>query len=127
MLTPSALRLFLPSVLPKQDTLGASDCRVELVCARCQIDCDDIPSSIEIDESETPVCETVPTGVHVSRGVTLEDFNLTEGYYRVSNKSKTVLECYQPVACIGGIDSTNYCANGYEGPCELSMRDIHHA
>lgn len=107
--------------------MDASDCHVLLVCAHCQIECEDNSNSIVIDISKRPVCETVPTGVHVSTGVTLEYFNLTEGYYRVSNKSNIVLECYQPAACVGGVDSTNYCANGYEGPCELSMRDIHHA
>ncbi|CAN0179302.1 unnamed protein product, partial [Ectocarpus sp. 12 AP-2014] len=51
-------------------------------------------------------------------GTTLETLELEPGYYRISNTSHTVRECFQESACKGGTDASHdgYCAAGYEGP-----------
>ena len=43
----------------------------------------------------------------MSASVKLADFNLTEKYYGVSSDSETILECYEPNACVRGVNSTN--------------------
>ncbi|CAN0446746.1 unnamed protein product, partial [Scytosiphon promiscuus] len=43
---------------------------------------------------------------------------IKEGYFRISVESAEVLECYREDACNGGIDPSDYCAIGYEGPCK---------
>lgn len=66
-----------------------------------------------------PVCTEIPTGVDDSEdGVTLELLDLDEGYYRTSNLSHDVLECYQKKACQGGVVVESFCADGYEGVCK---------
>lgn len=63
-----------------------------------------------------------------STGTTLASLQLAEGYYRTSNESHVVLECYRKDSCIGGLDPTTYCATGYEGPCECNADErIHNA
>lgn len=58
-------------------------------------------------------------GVKVSEtgGTTLSTLDLEKGYYRTSADSKNVLKCLREEACVGGVDSSNYCASGYQGPC----------
>lgn len=36
--------------------------------------------------------------------------------------SLTVYECPNADACIGGSDSTSYCAEGFKGPRELTVK-----
>ena len=56
-------------------------------------------------------------------GTTLYDFKLAKGYWRTSNISIDVLECSQP-SCQGGVDTSIYCAPGYEGPlCSICQED----
>lgn len=74
-------------------------------------------SNVMIDRETIPTCELIPEGVWPS-STTLLTFDIKEGYYRTSTESPIVLECYQPDACIGGTNSSNYCAIGYEGPCK---------
>lgn len=74
------------------------------------------------DPAAVPVCDAVPTGARSAEeaGTTLETLELEPGYYRTSNTSHNVLECFQEAACKGGTNATNngYCAQGYAGPCE---------
>ncbi|CAM9502513.1 unnamed protein product [Laminaria digitata] len=51
-------------------------------------------------------------------GLTLETIDLLPGFYRISNTSVKVLECYQDKACTGGRVAGHYCAEGYKGPCK---------
>ena len=112
----------LTSVCSNQDPLEKS-CRFNVVCARCSNGGDCVPDNVAIDDETVPGCRTIPTGVHTSStGITLADFNLKKGYYRDSNASPLILECYQPSACTGGTDATDYCAPGYKGPCKLRRR-----
>ena len=68
-----------------------------------------------------PVCEAVPAGVSTNGilGMTLETLDISAGYYRTSNHSHEVLECYREEACSGGQDADRYCAQGYAGPCKF--------
>lgn len=51
---------------------------------------------------------------------TLETLDLEPGYWRSSNTSRDIRECYEADACIGGVQGV--CASGYEGPCEYTWR-----
>lgn len=130
MLENSALvRCFLQYLLPNTwhtcSSRQAEDdsCRFELACARCSADCDAIPSSVTMADSTIPVCVELMEGTKASSsGTTVATLDLQEGYYRTSAESQVVVECYLASACAGGTDPENYCADGYEGPCECRFR-----
>ena len=74
-----------------------------------------------MDNTTVPVCAVVPEGVNATNGIsgmTLETLNLMPGFFRTSNKGRTVLECHREEACTGGSNVSRYCAEGYAGPCE---------
>lgn len=73
-------------------------------------------------ETSIPVCADLPKGVNAaSSGTTLSSLDLEKGYYRVSAESHVVVECLNEDACLGGRIAGQYCAPGYEGPCEYGM------
>lgn len=81
------------------------------VCARCEAD---------VDVDSISVCIDVPSGTTApSSGTTVSTLSLEKGYYRTSDTSLAILECYQEEACVGGSDAEHMCASGYEGPCEF--------
>ena len=90
-----------------------------MVCSRCT-DQYKAPDNIDMDEATVPVCEVVPEGVNTAPnpGMTPETLNIMPGFYRTSNQSREVLECYREKACVGGSNADRYCAEGYAGPCE---------
>lgn len=49
---------------------------------------------------------------------TLETLELAPGYWRSSSTSRDIKECYETDSCAGGTEE--YCATGYDGPCEYS-------
>ena len=56
-----------------------------------------------------------------SPGVTLASLPIREGYWRSSRESLTIHKCLCSEACVGATEVSNsddYCAEGYEGPCE---------
>ena len=66
-----------------------------------------------------PVCASPPLGaVAHSRGITVETLAVEKGYFRTSNRSHDVRECYHKNSCSGGSDADTYCSSGYRGPCE---------
>ena len=73
-----------------------------------------------MDSITVPLCEVVPEGGKTTGdpGITLETLDLMSGFYRTSNKSREVLECYREEAYLGGLNADTYCAEGYAGPCE---------
>ena len=73
-----------------------------------------------MDDTTVPVCAVVPEGVNTTgdSGMTLETLNLMSGFFRTSDESREVLECYREEACMGGSIAGRYCAEGYAGPCE---------
>lgn len=94
-------------------------CRFKLACAECLDSCEVDLNNVIIDRETLPTCKPVPEGVSPpSTAITLQTFDIKEGYYRVSTDSATVLECYQMGACTGGVDPADYCAVGYTGPCK---------
>lgn len=57
---------------------------------------------------------------------TLATLSLDRGYWRTSNTSTSIRDCYNAEACEGGVAEMcghvdcedGYCAPGYTGPCE---------
>ncbi|CAM9863984.1 unnamed protein product [Ascophyllum nodosum] len=97
---------------------GSDTCRRSVVCSRCtDPECEDRPD-IDMDNTKKPVCLVVPEGVNTTgiSGMTLETLDLMPGFFRTSNKSREVLECYREEACVGGSTAGRYCAEGYAGP-----------
>ncbi|CAN0255509.1 unnamed protein product, partial [Ascophyllum nodosum] len=48
--------------------------------------------------------------------MSLEDLDIDKGYWRATNRSKSILECYNVEACRGGkTGSPDYCDTGYAG------------
>lgn len=103
-----------------EDRANSSEARFEVVCSRCP---DFAAADVSIDSETHPVCADLPKGVKaLSSGTTLSTLDLEEGHYRVSAESHVVIECLNEDACLGGSAAGEYCARGYEGPCELNTR-----
>lgn len=83
-----------------------------------------IPGGVRINtERGKPSCKESPEGtVAMSSGTTVESIVLAAGYYRTSNDSEVVIQCYRSDACVGGIDPVDYCADGYDGACKYKYR-----
>lgn len=98
----------------KQRQKGVCISCFDEVCVRC--------SAGNLGDYRTngkPVCGDPPIGAIAEfSGTTVATLSLEKGYYRTSNQSHTILKCYQKEACAGGNNSANYCAPGYNGPCE---------
>lgn len=94
--------------------------RFDTVCEGCSTTANEVPEGVNIrQEGGSPVCEQLPPGtIGRASGTTVAGLTLHKGYYRTSNKSAVVLECYRQAACAGGDDPSKYCAAGYEGACE---------
>lgn len=106
--------------VPKQS--DSDICRADIVCTRCSDGCDDVVDGLTFSSTSTvpaAVCQNLPVGtIASSAGMTLATLELAGGYYRTSNDSHVVLECHRKGSCIGGANSSNYCAPGFKGPCE---------
>ena len=90
------------------------------ICARCLTESEDVIQGDGIHIDGLAVCEETPPGATArSSGTTLETLVLDKGYYRTSNSSHVVLECYQTHACLGGTAAESTCAVGFRGPCEM--------
>lgn len=72
-------------------------------------------------DTRVPVCAVVlDHSTSPAATGTLEELELEPGYWRATNTSKIVRPCYNGYACVGGAAVTEYCSEGYEGPCERS-------
>eukprot|EP00903_Cladosiphon_okamuranus_P015456 g14274.t1 len=101
------------------DGEDSGNCRFNVVCSRCTESCASADSGINVlQDSFEPTCQLNPTGIKNSEemGATLQTLELESGYYRTSNVSRSILECYREEACTGGSDPNEYCAAGYQGP-----------
>ena len=60
-----------------------------------------------------------------SQGI-VEKLNIAQGYWRATNKSREVLECFNQHACKGGIASktSDYCVDGFKGPCRWRLECV---
>ena len=90
--------------------------RFEAVCLEC-----DPCSTCEVENGEIkPECTRQLEHTNSSGGtnVTLETLLIDPGYWRATNVSESILECYYKDACEGGLtDDPNFCHKGYTGPC----------
>ncbi|CAN0255267.1 unnamed protein product [Ascophyllum nodosum] len=93
---------------------GVED-RFLAVCSGC-VEC---PSCTVDKHGNVSTCSDViehstsPGGSNV----TLMTLLIDRGYWRATNKSTTVFECYNEDACKGGLTgSVDYCSEGYTGP-----------
>lgn len=71
-------------------------------------------------ENLVPVCtEAYEHSDSNGINVTIEFLDIEAGYWRATNTSDEILECYNTDACLGGITGeAAFCLEGYEGPCE---------
>lgn len=67
-----------------------------------------------------PVCEVpLEHTTAAGDGATLEMLTIARGYWRATNKSESILSCYNAGACLGGeMGADGYCSPGYKGPCK---------
>lgn len=96
----------------------------ETLCHGCEV----CPSCLFPELELVPKClslldagiehATSPGGV-----TTIQEILINEGYWRASEDSLNILECYNKQACRGGkTGASNFCRQGYEGPCEYHNR-----
>lgn len=66
------------------------------------------------------MCTGVSEHFNSSGGdTTIETLLVDPGYWRASAVSENVFACYNADACRGGeTGASDYCLEGYEGPCE---------
>ena len=94
----------------------------EVVCVGCPDECDEchfderVPICIGLSEAGVEHADS-PGGV-----ITVEELVIHEGYWRATETSTNVLECYNKDACLGGV-KIGSCSQGYEGPCESQKRN----
>ena len=93
----------------------------------CEFCPDECPTCTVLNEGDkVQVCQ--PVFAHTtsaSADGTLESLEVEPSYWRMSNTSKDVRECFRKDACVGGTES--YCAPGYTGPCEFRRDEIFYA
>lgn len=54
---------------------------------------------------------------------TIEFLLIDPGYWRATNTSINILECYNAKACLGGVTGrSGYCKTGHEGPCQYILQ-----
>ena len=95
------------------------------VCSRCSTARHGVGLLEEMRIDGKPVCAEPPVGATApSSGTTIANLTLENGYFRTSNNSHDILQCYQKKACLGGKDAGNYCAPGYTGPCKKAVSGI---
>ncbi|CAM9695055.1 unnamed protein product, partial [Ascophyllum nodosum] len=90
------------------------------VCAGCSFG----------QEQRSPTCTYLSeAGVEhaTSEGgaTTLWEIRIHEGYWRSTNTSTDVYECFNTKACAGGLTgASNFCLSGYEGPyCSVCSKN----
>ncbi|CAM9183884.1 unnamed protein product, partial [Ectocarpus sp. 12 AP-2014] len=111
---------FGTETLIDEDLLGGADkCRFGRVCSRCASECDsELESAAEVVDADTlPTCKRAPEGSRTTRrGATLATLEVLPGFYRSSETSTDIRECFHKKACDGGSAVGTYCSEGYIGP-----------
>lgn len=92
--------------------------RYATVCDGCP-SWENCESSAVHEDNVRPKCTPAMENTNAPTGTTLETLGIEAGYWRATNKSKEILQCYNDKACLGGkTESLGFCDSGYEGPCE---------
>ena len=91
------------------------DVPLNIVCKGCDTQCDEC-----VVKGKEPMChEEVEHSTATGGNVTMDFLSIEPGYWRATNMSIIILECYRTKACLGGITGKeDYCKEGYEGPCQ---------
>lgn len=98
--------------------LGArfSQTAFDVACKDCDTICNDCAYDAEVPSCTDELDHTTSDGGDTDLTTT----EIESGFWRASASSKTILACYNAQACRGGITGDHgYCAEGYEGPCEI--------
>lgn len=108
--------LAFPSITPMKAQGSAYD----VACDSCPVEGNNCTAAYY---DRVQYCEPVlkNTG-SLSPSGTLETLDLKAGYWRSSNTSWDIRECYEAAACVGG--QQGLCASGYEGPCECTKLPV---
>lgn len=83
------------------------------------------------DAKGVPTCTSLTqAGVeHASSDggtTTVKQLHIDKGYWRATSTSTNVKECFNTEACTGGMTgSSDFCLQGYEGPCERGLSVLH--
>lgn len=103
------------SDLSQLSTLLQAGSLFETVCDGCGTQC---PRCII--PGETPECTVVLDHTRSNGGyTTIDELMVDSEYWRATATSEDILACYNPDACLGGVTgTTEYCDEGYQGPCE---------
>lgn len=108
---------------------GASD--VELLVGSTFYLCRSFEYAAPVDGGDASV-ECIPCADIVrtegvdcsSAGATLASMPIREGFWRSDTDSLVIHDCVNPEACAGATkvsSSDDYCAEGYQGPCEFDL------
>lgn len=98
-----------------------------MVCSECSI-CSGCSFG---DEKGIPTCISLTqAGVEHASSIggttTVEQLTIDKGYWRATNTSTNVKECFNTEACTGGLTgSSDFCLEGYEGPCECGLNVLY--
>ena len=96
-------------------TFRQTDTLFDIVCKGCDTQC----NGCTVEDKE-PIClEKLEHSNSMGGNTTLESLLIEPGYWRATNTSTDILACYNTGACLGGLTGEqDFCAEGYEGPCE---------
>lgn len=95
----------------------------EAICDGCLTACE---GCVFAEPLLAPIFTEVVAHSASSGGKTiLGALSIERGYWPATNSSEMVLACYHADACLGGVTGTSdYCLEGYEGPCKNARTAI---
>eukprot|EP00752_Nemacystus_decipiens_P006539 g5890.t1 len=92
--------------------------RFSTVCAGCNDSSTDPCSTCQVDgDMRVPAgCFDSPDGTDDVQGTKLETLEILPGWYRATNETTNIFQCYNEDACLGGqTGDEDFCADGYTG------------
>lgn len=97
--------------------LCQADASFDTVCKGCEVECEQC-----VVEGMEPLCvEQLDHTSAAGGNTTIDLLSIDTGYWRATNTSTEILECYNTDACDGGVTGEEgYCLEGYEGPCKYA-------
>lgn len=100
-----------------EEAQGNETERYEVVCGGCTPDLWENCDGCSMGSSGTvPTCTKALDNTGAEAGSTIETISIHQGYWRATNISRIVRECYNFHACRGGqTGSSTFCEDGYEG------------